>query len=656
MRKKNIILLTLFFICIFFAPKTNAQQPTPTPNSNAWSFKCLNPEWCHPDENRGNSCAVKHWHRVKLTSSPANKPPVTAAGQVYLIECINVLYNGQIQQFCTTGDEARDMEAGLVTDNDSNLRFLAQRIEYSVTKEGGYGIYGPDGRTLLNKNSVEVTSNGLSIPSLEWQSFTDNAYHRRFGVLTRVPPTQVPPQITDTGLKQAVLSFANTCGSEQYDPLGYAYDINTGNPVPGVNIEIDYKKTQSDLFRRLGESDQGLGVDKILPPGSLPVRTNDSGYYQFFGQSGYYKMIASSEFAHLQAVESANIPSKIKRLYYEAKNYYLDQEFYEGREVKKLNIPLNVSPSQINPFVFSVTSVSQIPKGKNLEVKVTTNGPANILISQCETESGVKNCEPNTQFLTALTRGPNPENNFTSTVLLPNSSLKLGYSYDFEVTSYDINQDPQPRSLLDKFIRLVKNIFSPTVFASGAKVSFQIEPIPSYLEGYLYSATGEVLRNTVVEVHIQSLNSPYYSFTTDENGFFRVTSEHLPQMTYNLKYKNPTTSEYAVLTTSDLLSQNKEFLTSENVDVYSNVTEVSNTRANVTPMFTPRVSKATSPIKADSKNNEVVAVSPVSQSNPASSNYTVVAVIALFLLLLAVVASIIIIRKKRLNNENDNNV
>ena len=101
--------------------------------------------------------------------------------------------------------------------------------------------------------------------------------------------------------------------------------------------------------------------------------------------------------------------------------------------------------------------------------------------------------------------------------------------------------------------------------------TINIDPIPTYLEGYAYDSTGAVIANATVGIYLTFSSKPYYETKADDQGYFKISSEHLPRMAYELRYTTPT-GVIIKTTTSQFIGQNQQYLTQAkvNLNVYKN--------------------------------------------------------------------------------------
>lgn len=673
----------IFFTLLFFPTFAGAQTPT-----ERVTYSCLNAQHCHRPVAGSDRCEVPEntsisAHRVQLTQSNSNLEQADQKN-IYVVECFNLILDNQSRFICTTGDSQLDLTGGFTQPSNctsncqSNKDFLTQNIMYgkdNANVDKPTRIFNTTGLSVteINQNTnsrpFSVNSQGkllingdaTSQTTFEWASATKDSYPRSFAVVTKsTSPADSPaqPPATGGGLQQGDLSFVSNCKVVAYDPLGYAYDINTGDPVPNIDIEATYSSEQNGTYLPAIE---GLDNNAIFPPGTLPIRTNSSGFYSFFGKTGWYVMnllnipgIPNSR--HLSRNEEPIIANNVSALYPKALNYYAGESFYEGPVLKTLHLPISID-SNVNPYQLSVLSLNTVAQGKFIQVDGQTSGPATITVNICEVNNGVKNCLPTPyKSLNPLNGGPRPSNYFKFKLTLDQSVLSPGQEFDFIVAKYELrgsmsSQQPPITRLFDYLLSKIL----PAVHAVSPNINFAIQPIPSYLEGYLYDKNGNVQANTKVGIYTEINQTPFAISETDSNGFFRIHTDKLPSIKYNIGFVNKETGTVEQISTTKLLAQNQEFLSSEKISLYQKLTQSTNPRANVTPKFTPRPLANNNNLENGSLQN----MSPVptqassdNKVNPADNQINITILIIAIVLLLTVTALIIVYLKRKKDGES----
>jgi hypothetical protein len=128
------------------------------------------------------------------------------------------------------------------------------------------------------------------------------------------------------------------------------------------------------------------------------------------------------------------------------------------------------------------------------------------------------------------------------------------------------NNDPDARSCPTalSFVEWLKSFI--TVNAQEDDALTRMDPILNNIEGYAYDSAGNKLVNTKVDIYVSFSSKPYYSTTTDANGYYKISSENLPSFQYSIKYTTKT-GTVSTVTTSDFIAKNKEYIQKNNTDL-----------------------------------------------------------------------------------------
>lgn len=622
MSKYRLVSLLTFLLLLIPFAKTHAQEALP-----GLQYSCLQAQWCIDD---GVSCSSKHVHRVELSTDPKFTATPSSA-EAYVTECIEVVNQATNtpETICTTGSTALDQELFCGADNPdpSSCDFFTQlkdRTGYSLSAESSYGIYyfNSTSQQYEKKEPMKISTDaqGTIVPAkIEWQSRTEKALTRRFLVWTRVDEGLGTIDSTDPGQKQATLSFpdlSDTCQGVTWDPEGIVFDAQTGIPLGDVSLAVNYSKVAAGPFVKATS-----GLDAVLPPGTEnPLMSTAAGFYRFYGAEGYYTIIPQHAIYQHMTGKQVTIPAGVAKIYPTNKNYYSDSTpIYEKagtRQVK--NIPLIVKSGQQRPqFVFQVLSsiINTTPRGV-VEITGRVNAPATLVLEICSNLSGIPNCRDRKEYAPGA-GGPSPDNNFSYNISAKQTELQPGENYKVSFEPMTVNPVQAKTSTIMKHIQKILGALVPEVSAQESQVSFTVEPIPTYLEGFAYDSTGHTIPNATISIYVSFSPRPLYQVQANEKGFFRITSNHLPKNPYTVTY---TTSEgnLITVTTSQFLAQNNEFMLVEKVNPYQYVTESTNPRATITPTFEPRSADSTK-VMPDSMAKTQVSLTP-SADQPAQAN------------------------------------
>ena len=597
----NYRLVSLLTFLLLFIPfsKTQAQDALP-----GLQYSCLQAQWCINDDV---DCSTNHVHRVELSTDP-KFTATPSSPEAYVTECLEIVNpnSNTPETICTTGSTVLDQELFCGADNPdpASCDFFTQlknRTGYSLSAESSYGVYYYNTATQQyeKKDPMKISTDaqGTIVPSkIEWQSRTDKALTRRFLVWTRVKEGVGTIGTTDPGQKQATLSFpdlSDTCQGVTWDPEGIVFDAQTGIPIGDVSLAVNYSKVAAGPFTKATS-----GLDAILPPGTEnPLMSTPGGFYRFYGAEGYYTIVPQHAIYQHMADKQVTIPAAVAKIYPTNKNYYSNSSpIFEKAGTRQVrNIPLVVKPGQQRPqFVFQVLSsvINTTPRGV-VEITGRVNAPATLVLEICSNLSGIPNCRDKKEYAPGA-GGPSPDNNFSYNISAKQTDLQPGENYKVSFEPLTVNPVQAKTSPIMKHIQKILSAIIPEVSAQESTVSFTVEPIPTYLEGFAYDSTGHTIPNAMVSVYVSFSPRPLYQVQANENGFFRITSNHLPKNPYTVKYTTANGNDVTV-TTSQFLAQNNEFMQVENVNPYQYVTEANNPRATITPTFQPRTADSGSP-------------------------------------------------------------
>jgi len=125
------------------------------------------------------------------------------------------------------------------------------------------------------------------------------------------------------------------------------------------------------------------------------------------------------------------------------------------------------------------------------------------------------------------------------------------------------------KKIISFFTGFIKKTEAADTRKSTTTITF--DPIPIYLEGYAYDATGNILPNATVSIYLTYSNKPYFQTKADEKGYFKISSEYLPKVAYKIKYTT-TAGTTVATTTSQFINQNQQYLEEKsiNLNTYKN--------------------------------------------------------------------------------------
>ncbi len=161
-----------------------------------------------------------------------------------------------------------------------------------------------------------------------------------------------------------------------------------------------------------------------------------------------------------------------------------------------------------------------------------------------------------------------------------------------------------------KIVQQLFSLFTPGVVNAQEQTdTATIQPIVSYIEGYAYDTEGNIMPSAKVLIKVPLSEVAVYQTTANQNGYYKITSEFLPNTEYSIEYQLVNTpGKYFKITTSQLLEQNKAFIEAEKINPYLLTTQSTDPRRTVTPSYIPQA-------KISSVSNEFSTTPVVSTNN-----------------------------------------
>lgn len=497
-------------------------------------------------------------HRAKLTVKDGQKSRPTS--KVYIVACFGA-ESGGTGQICTTGNSSLDRQANIFgADNYSLVKTKLQRGDKNYKFEGLY--YTANGGVSIHSEtsaysdpdyltSYPVTANSSGdIQAVEWQDFVPppGADHK-FMAFNLIDPNEA---VTGEGggLVQATFPFEKAekdCAVIHWDPYGRVFDKETLEPVNNAQVTLKVKEGDDFVFANI------LGVTN-------PQITREDGNFNFVVPNGTYKLEVQPY--PIEASLAAVHPNYSK-VYSDIYPVETGEEIVQRNSAQHRDIPItrtgsttgprtplklfdffaDISEGKIivrgrasHPFsLVTIWSAKLFPNGTKQEYRPIASGEADkngkfrILVDQADLEVKTEYRE-----------------------VVYNAKLKY---VDIRVNSPAV-QKPNPvwNSLIGFFSLWIKQ-----VKAQEIEVSIPLDPIPTFLEGYAYDSVGKPIANATVGLYPKFSNSPSYQVKADENGYFKITSEYIPPMAYDIRYTSANGVITKTTTTAFLVQNQKTF-------------------------------------------------------------------------------------------------
>ncbi len=470
---------------------------------------------------------TKLGHSARITTDAETKPiPNT---ETYIIECFGkskYLPNS----VCTTGDPAVDRDPFGYT---TALAQLKDKLQYKFE-----GLHVTDGNNVQQPRMTDGSGNFRE--KLEWQRTTNPNLGAVSSILRGVNFYSAAEAGVgnEGGQQQGTIDFETadkTCVKIKWDPTGRVFDANTLEPIKGAIVTLE-QLLSDGTYSKL---DLG-GFTAFINP----QITDSDGVFNFAVPNGSYRLVISkSGYVQTDAIEKIN--HNYSTIYSNIYPLETGERIIQRGQVELRDIPMSpVGRSQNNePEIMEMFETLNKANGV-LQINGRVSHPyANVRALNGATVLKSVRADKFGIF----------EMNIDQRMYKPTSAI-----------SYEVEKGP-----LTGLVSFIHKLFPSLIkdVAAATKSNFTTEPIPNYLEGYAYDLSGNILPNATAGVYVYGSTKPYYKVQTDDKGFFKMTSENLPDVPYTLGY---TTSGGATtsLKPSIFLQQNEEYLNKSEVDLF----------------------------------------------------------------------------------------
>lgn len=688
--KKVFISVGVLLLTLIINPHIQAQESRP----ESWSFQCVDFVHCAESGDKNQACDpigndAAHtsgaWsHRAQLFMDRLNFAPNS---EVLVTECIDAGIDlnddGQADPVCTTGDSTQDKILFCGSENPSNDKCdhfsLLQRSEigYNFDKSGTGGVYhkinGIFQSAIAKKIAVDASGKSV-VPAVEWEGNTGIGHmiFRKYIAYSYLPPDTTPtPVVTDTagptvavgigGQQQGTLTFptagpsptappavTSDCHGEAWDPYGRVFDMKSLEPIPMTQVLLKQKMPDGTFDSEYAKSQNPLIFN--------PFPTNVFGGYVFYVRDGDYSLIPTKAgYTQPALAQQSELSPFAKSIYSDL--YYSDSLAIRQRgAIQHRDIPMMPDDGIGKSYALKIlTEEEEVrPDGKMIYRGQTSHPFAELVVEVCRNENGIETCDTPTVY-GKKNGGPDKDGKFE--VILNPSTLQVGEYYGRTFRKVDLTSNTVSQSIFEQVFNAIVQVFAPPAALAqetGTETKrVAIQPIVQYLEGYAYDKFGKLMPNAVVSLYIPMSERPVYETVANDQGYYRITSEYIPNITYTIGYSVGSEPASTMLTTSQFLMQNKPFIEAEKIDPYKAVTVRTNPRRTIAPTYVPpaqiaplpNAGEATSPAPVNQNQN---AQTPATTAKTQSPNIMILAAAILLLLLAAVGAFIgVYMYKKR---------
>jgi len=597
-----------------------------------------------------NAEVVDDGHTASLTIKQGGVSTPVANKKTWTFVCITSGANS----YCTTGGTGQmDQELFGNLDQYNILKGMAQDI----------------GGVTTGKNPTTTDDSAKLSETIKWYDVYLPAVIHQWSWVQEVEPTGGAGTAGAVGAQQqANLAFdklsedTKRCVPIGWDPRGYVFDVNTFFPVKNVQVEL-YKKNTAGTFDFVPNA---LGL-------SNPTTTNsNNGQFSFFVDNGWYNMKLKNPGMNIATLTTAQQTTANKLLTdVDGKsNIYVENVAVEEKigTVAIAHIPVSVTDqSLLLKNLVVIDSVPPTAEGDSLRIFGRVSHPKSKMIITMNMINGAGEAK---QFIkTDVTDGLGEFNKLISqTVDSEEELFFVDATVKFELNSfyttgvYSKNIDKQNKIGI---IGKIKEFFIKKIEVSAATTTDMIvvKPIPSYIDGIAYDALGKAIPKAIVGVYPFYSENPMYVTVADENGRYKIGSQHLPQVQYKLRYKKPT-GEVVIVDTSTFVKQNVKLFVQEGIKPFdirktsaaeekatnSKVSE-SVTTSDITAMAQAGKTKTTTSSRGgssgSSQSNKNTETPIPTQNGTAGMQGIIMVVVALLVLLMIGVGAFFVMKSKQ---------
>jgi len=609
---KKLLIFPILFGLFFLLPVFVHGQEL----SERWV--CLRAVKCEDS----TECSTKKDHRARLTADASTKPLPNS--ETYIVTCLST--NGG--QICSTGNATTD-----------NTVFKKDNVSALNTAVGSYtfqGLYAADGKTIVS-NPTTSDSQG-EIGPLEWTDHSQENVFRKFLALNYYTPTTEAPTGALGAVQQGTIPFdfataEKDCLSIHWDPYGRVFDATTLEPITSASVNLLVKRATGD-FTSMTTAD--------IVGGNLinPQTTIEDGMFSFVVPDGVYKLVISSSNYTFPVTNASGINTNYLKIYSDVYPSVTGEEIIQAGKIEHRDIPLagvggytTVSSPKMMEYSYEARPITQ----KSI-VQGRVSHPFTKIIAYSVKPNASDSATP-IRYRQVGEIQADKLGNFK--LEINQSTFEPDESFgETDLIKTDLQTLTKKSNYLIKMISWMTKLIGKVQAETKTTTTMKFDPIPTYLEGYAYNTAGQIIPNATVGVYLTFANKAYYQIQTDAKGFFKISSEFLPTMPYEIRYTSPVGSVTKTSTTK-FISQNQSYLTQNKINLHSYKNNQGKTI--VKPTVTPNNTTGTT------GNNPKGSQGTGTQINKALSNNVliIIAVGLVGLLILLAVLVIFLLKKKQ---------
>lgn len=578
-KKRYVFVIITFFLGLFFLHNLNnkALAQAPTASDTSPIVSTQNWQCLTPGEAKLTGCVRESGIVVSCDGSEL---PLTGHCDPANEDAYLVACadtNSGIK--CSTGVNQYDDELNFGQNNATRLRG-----QFSVEFPSGAKTRTTDGR--IATTVITHTPTGQERTTEDGGKLTERTFS--FFCVTKGQTVLTDPTGRGNTLQYGSFGFEGqaACLSVRADPYGTVFDSQSLEPLSNVSVAL------SDASN-----------NKLQLPGiTNPVTTLVDGLFNFLVESGTY---------YLSPVAPAGYS-------------FTDQSF----------IHPNYTKAYANLYKTGAAIVEEAGKPEHRDIALNPGvnpphraAPVNMNYGSLQLGTAVKITGKQSHPLTVVSFKQGDKEIATTTAdkygfyeaMIKNGLIDAAQLIDVYLTKVDLTASEQ---------------------TSEPKKAISIEPQPPYIEGKATNKSGTVIPNAQVKVKLTMSDKVYSQTNADAGGIFIVMPKDVPALPYYLEITPPNSFAATKLTMSEFATINKEYLTTNNINL---MTAVKNGKALITenkinqPPNSEDTSKQTTNLPLDNTNG---------QPAPAN-NMALVLGIVVFFILFVIGAGIYIYMKQK---------
>jgi len=511
--------------------------------------------------------ATIDYHTATLTIKSDGKIKPVGDKDTYIFVCITG--GGLNGTKCTTGNAATDTK---VFGKTADLEAL-QAITKSPPCSGGGEDCTVGGVQSPGSNPTKTNIGGTAfVTAIKWKDVYNPTVLHQFSWLQEA--AIIDPGDTDiTGLgsqQQGTFDFTkltgdtSKCAKIGWDPRGYVFDAATLNPIKNISIMLS-KGPAGGVFTDIPS---GLGIT------NPDITESSNGQYSFYVEPGFYKLRIYSSNATIAGLTTVN-PEYQNLFLSEAGKTNVYQKDQEVQELKGM-VAIAHIPAVVTDPNLLITSLQKLEEGSsesngqiNIFGRVSHPKSKMIITMNLLDDEGL----PVNLVKTDTTDDLGEYDKFINQEQTDAGGKKLllqNLNVSFELNPfYTTGIFSRSENEVIKLAVKIWNYFSSKIMVSAAtNTSYNVKPIPTYIEGIAYDTSGKAIPGAIIGVYVSFSNNPMYMTVADQEGRYKIGSQHLPSFAYELRYKKPT-GEIVIVDTGTFIKQNIKFFATAGINPYS---------------------------------------------------------------------------------------